>query len=75
MSGKPKLWVTDQQHYTLLSLAPTNWLSFPACGLRINMDTGQVVIPDGLTLDEASRQFWEQLCRFHPRAPVGFGER
>jgi hypothetical protein len=40
-----------------------NWLTFNPCGLRINLRTGEVVIPEGLSLDEASRAFWEGLGR------------
>ena len=55
-----------------MKLTLTSWLSF-ACGLRINVATGEVVIPEGLALDDASRAFWDALARYHPRAPVGFG--
>ena len=45
-----------------------NWLTFNPSGLRINMRTGQVVIPEGLSLDAASREFWEGLAKLHPLA-------
>jgi len=45
-----------------------NWLTFNPSGLRINMRTGEVVIPEGLTLDEASRAFWDGLGKLHPLA-------
>lgn len=50
------------------TLAVTDWLTF-SCGLRINVATGEVVIPDGLTLPEASRAFWEGLSLYAPRRP------
>jgi hypothetical protein len=46
------------------NVVPAGWLSFPACGLRINMETGEVVIPEGLSLDDASRAFWTGLGGF-----------
>jgi hypothetical protein len=36
------------------------------CGLRISFKTGEVVIPESLTLDEASRAFWEGLRLYYP---------
>jgi hypothetical protein len=69
-------WATTDGSLCLLNaIEPTQWLTFASCGLRINLATGEVVIPDGLALHEASRQFWEQLGRFHPLAPIGFGDR
>ena len=72
----------DANHPTFTAITPTftaitpprpmYWLTF-SCGLRVNMATGEVVIPEGLALDEASRAFWENLARYHPSAPVGFG--
>ena len=48
---------------------PYEWLTFMPCGLRISFKTGEVVIPEGLTLDEASRAFWEGLCRYYGVTP------
>jgi hypothetical protein len=50
----------------LADLEAMSWLTFATCGLRINMRTGEVVIPEGLSLDEASRAFWEGLSRVYP---------
>ena len=41
-----------------------NWLTFMPCGLKINLKTGEVEIPEGLSLDDASRAFWEGLNRY-----------
>jgi hypothetical protein len=50
-----------------ITAAPVvDWLTFAASGLRINMRTGEVVIPEGLSLDEASRAYWEGLSKAHP---------
>jgi len=66
MDDKPKLTPADltiRAADTVGFTQPSHrYLSFP-CGLRINMDTGAVEIPDGLTIDEASRAFWEGLGR------------
>jgi len=66
MDEKPKLTPEDLTMRAGASIGfqqpSPRWLSFP-CGLRINMDTGEVDIPPGLTLDEASRAFWEGLGR------------
>jgi hypothetical protein len=43
-----------------------NWLTFSSSGLRINLRTGEVVIPEGLSLDDASRAFWEGLRAAFP---------
>jgi hypothetical protein len=53
--------------------AMMSWLTFMPSGLRINTATGEVVIPDGLSLDDASRTFWLNLGRFHPLHPSRFG--
>lgn len=37
-------------------------------GISINMATGDVTIPEGLTIDDASRQFWEAVGRNLPRS-------
>jgi hypothetical protein len=42
------------------------WVTFMPCGLRINMRTGEVVIPEDLTLDDASREFWQGLQQAFP---------
>jgi len=67
MDDKPKLTPADLTMSAADTVGPftqpsPRYLSFP-CGLRINMDTGAVEIPDGLTIDEASRAFWEGLGR------------
>jgi hypothetical protein len=40
--------------------APTA-LTLGSCGISINLETGEVTIPEGLTLTEASRAFWEAV--------------
>ena len=66
MDDKPKLTPDDLTMRAADTVGFTQpspqWLSFP-CGLRINMGTGAVDIPPGLSLDEASRAFWEGLGR------------
>lgn len=49
--------------------AAMQWLTFNPSGLRINLKTGEVVIPEGLTLDDASRAFWEGLRQYYGVTP------
>ena len=37
------------------------------CTISINADTGKVTLADGLTLDDASRLFWEAVENMFPR--------
>lgn len=50
----------------VFNAAPIEWLTLMPSGLRISLLTGEVVIPEGLTLDDASRAFWEGLRGYHP---------
>ena len=43
------------------------WLTFYPCGLRISFKTGEVIIPEGLSLDEASLAFWHGLRQYYGR--------
>jgi hypothetical protein len=47
---------------SMAAASPIKWLCFE-CGIRINVQTGEVEIPDGLALDDASRAFWEGIGR------------
>lgn len=56
---------------TDLSIAPVSISEGPSklvlqCGIEINLKTGAVHIPADLTLDEASRKFWENLTAAFP---------
>ena len=46
---------------------PIEWLTFYPCGLRISFKTGEVIIPEGLSLDEASLAFWYGLRQYYGR--------
>jgi hypothetical protein len=53
---------------THLTLAPS--------GISINLETGEVTLPPGLTIRDAAREFWEAVQHFCPHAPErnrGFG--
>ena len=43
------------------------------CTISINADTGKVTLADGLTLDDASRLFWEAVESMFPRREVKRG--
>jgi len=67
METEGKLTVADLTMRTSGSIGfnnppPPQWLQF-ACGLRINLLTGEVQIPPDLSLDDASRAFWESIGR------------
>lgn len=37
------------------------------CGIKIDLESGEVTIPEGLSLTEASRAFWEAVSsRYRP---------
>lgn len=38
-----------------------NSITLTKCGITINTDTGEVSIPETLSLSEASREFWVAL--------------
>ena len=44
---------------TIQTLKPTpDHLLLHPCGIQIDLETGEVMIPDGLPLTEAARAFW-----------------
>lgn len=50
----------------LMRMQSDHWLIFSS-GISINPITGEVKIPDGLSLDDASRSFWESVKRLGPK--------
>jgi hypothetical protein len=46
---------------------PSYNFSLGPCGIVINMQTGEVTIPEGLSLTEASRAFWETVQKMSGR--------
>ena len=44
-----------------LQLIRSPWLTFRPCGLRIDLETGEVVIPEGLALTDAAKAFWDAV--------------
>jgi hypothetical protein len=53
--------------YGTLRIAPMPYLTFGSCGIQINLETGEVTIPEGLSLTEASREFWEAVSSLRKR--------
>jgi hypothetical protein len=43
-----------------------SWLTFGASGIRVNLLTGEVQIPEHLSLSTASLAFWLELSRYYP---------
>lgn len=56
---------------TFCSMLPTNRLTLGQCGISINTQTGEVTIPDGLSLTDASLAFWDAVQRITGQK-VGF---
>lgn len=54
--------------WTAVSAMPMRFtrLTFGGCGISIDTATGEVTIPDGLALSEASRAFWLDLKNGFP---------
>ena len=52
--------VPGAQLHTLSAVQP-QWLTLSGCGVRINLKTGEVVIPEGLALTDAARAFWDAV--------------
>jgi len=42
------------------------FLTLKQCGIAISMKTGRVTIPEGLSLDDASREFWDAVQSLFP---------
>lgn len=38
-----------------------HYLKLLPCGIQIDLETGEVVIPDGLALTDAARGFWDAV--------------
>lgn len=49
--------------------------SLEIAGIRIECKTGKVTIPDGMTLDEASLTFWQNLALIFPYAFPDFAHQ
>lgn len=43
---------------TIQTLKPSPVMTFMPSGIRIDIETGEVTIPDGLSLTEAAKAFW-----------------
>jgi hypothetical protein len=58
-----KNWTTDPGVVANVTFSQPkmNWLTLMPSGIRIDMETGEVVIPDGLSLSDAARAFWEAV--------------
>jgi hypothetical protein len=51
---------------TIQQIKPSQIMTF-LCGIKINLETGEVTIPEGMSLSEASRAFWEAVGdRYRP---------
>ena len=50
-------------NYYALAFDPDaeQFLTLKSSGISISMKTGRVTIPEGLSLDDASREFWDAV--------------
>lgn len=63
-SDSVSVWQFDQQ--------PINITFAP--GITIDGKTGNVTIPEGLSLDDASRAFWDAVVLVFPALKAGCGQ-
>jgi hypothetical protein len=49
-------------------LGPTvaSTITFGPSGISINVETGEVTIPEGLSVSDAARSFWQTLHDVYP---------
>jgi hypothetical protein len=47
-------------------------LSFMPCGIQIDLETGEVVIPEGLPLTDAAKAFWAAVQHMSGYRAPGF---
>lgn len=59
----PNGWFIDSGSTTTFSssIPEPVTITFPGCGIAVNTKTGEVTIPDGLSMSAASRAFWDGL--------------
>lgn len=62
-SGSVSIWPFDQ--HPSITFAP---------GITIDGKTGNVTIPEGLSLDDASRAFWDAVVLVFPALKAGCGQ-
>jgi hypothetical protein len=60
---EPITWTTDPNVVATVTFSQPkmNWLTLMPSGIRIDMETGEVVVPEGLSLSDAARAFWEAV--------------
>jgi hypothetical protein len=57
---------------SIQTLKPSPWLQLMPSGIKIDCETGEVVIPEGLALTDAARAFWDAVQRISGYRPPGF---
>jgi hypothetical protein len=62
--GSPMDTVDWTPTFEFLRANTSNWLTFQPSGIKIELATGEVVIPEGLTLTDAARAFWDAVACF-----------
>jgi hypothetical protein len=50
--------------FTVFEYKHNPWVTFLPCGVAVNLDTGEVKIPEGLTMSEASLAIWNGMKRW-----------
>lgn len=65
-TGRTWFFPNGQSGIAAISIAPTTRITFGGSGIAVNAVTGEVTIPEGLALSDASRLFWLDLKRAFP---------
>jgi hypothetical protein len=70
--AEPINWMTDPNVIATVTFSQPkmNWLTLMPSGIKIDMETGEVVIPEGLSLTDASRAFWEAVSQWRHAPPL-----
>lgn len=57
---------------TLGQIKPSPWLTLSPCGIKIDCETGEVIIPENLALTEAACAFWDAVQHVSGYRKPGF---
>jgi hypothetical protein len=73
---EPINWLTDPGAVATVTFSQPkmNWLTLMPSGIRINTETGEVVIPEGLTISDAAQEFWDAVQLISGHRKIGFAE-
>jgi hypothetical protein len=64
--------IAEAARVTIQPWKPPHTLTLKPCGIQIDLETGEVVIPDGLQLTDAARAFWAAVQHVSGYREPGF---